>query len=74
MKMPSKRQYDLVLDDGPDSKIPLHNEDAFQHGINFHAKVIIIMSVCLVIAVINLADFAQFTSVTRERLFLPVRI
>ena len=37
--MPSKKQYDLVSDDGYDSRIPLHNEDAFQHGIPFQAKV-----------------------------------
>ena len=39
IKMPSKKQYDLVSDDGYDSRIPLHNEDAFQHGIPFQAKV-----------------------------------
>lgn len=39
VKMPSKKQYDLVSDDGYDSKIPLHNEEAFQHGIDFQAKV-----------------------------------
>lgn len=38
-KMPSKKQYDLVSDDGYDSRIPLHNEEAFQHGISFTAKV-----------------------------------
>ncbi|WAR31750.1 CAPON-like protein [Mya arenaria] len=37
--MPSKKEYDLVSDDGYDSRIPLHNEDAFQHGISFQAKV-----------------------------------
>lgn len=37
--MPSKKEYDLVSDDGFDSRIPLHNEDAFQHGIHFQAKV-----------------------------------
>ena len=37
--MPSKKEYDLVSDDGYDSRIPLHNEDAFQHGIYFTAKV-----------------------------------
>ncbi|KAK3593733.1 hypothetical protein CHS0354_013631 [Potamilus streckersoni] len=36
--MPSKREYDLVSDDGCDTRIPLHNEDAFQHGIHFKAK------------------------------------
>ncbi|XP_074655136.1 carboxyl-terminal PDZ ligand of neuronal nitric oxide synthase protein-like isoform X2 [Tubulanus polymorphus] len=38
--MPSKNQYDLVQDDGYDSRIPLHSEEAFQHGINFQAKYI----------------------------------
>ncbi|KAL4694985.1 hypothetical protein H8957_002174, partial [Semnopithecus entellus] len=36
--MPSKTKYNLV-DDGHDLRIPLHNEDAFQHGICFEAKV-----------------------------------
>lgn len=36
--MPGKTKYNLV-DDGTDLRIPLHNEDAFQHGINFEAKV-----------------------------------
>lgn len=38
--MLSKRQYDLVSEDGYDTRIPLHNEDAFQHGIHFQAKYI----------------------------------
>ncbi|KAK2858205.1 hypothetical protein Q7C36_006124 [Tachysurus vachellii] len=37
--MPVKTKYNLV-DDGHDLRIPLHNEDAFQHGINFEAKYI----------------------------------
>ena len=48
--MPSKKEYDLVSDDGYDSRIPLHNEDAFQHGIYFTAKVlglILIESICM---------------------------
>lgn len=36
--MPAKTKYNLV-DDGHDLRIPLHNEEAFQHGINFEAKV-----------------------------------
>lgn len=36
--MPAKTKYNLV-DDGQDLRIPLHNEEAFQHGINFEAKV-----------------------------------
>ncbi|XP_007893847.2 carboxyl-terminal PDZ ligand of neuronal nitric oxide synthase protein isoform X2 [Callorhinchus milii] len=37
--MPSKTKYNLV-DDGHDLRIPLHNEEAFQHGISFEAKYI----------------------------------
>uniref|UniRef100_A0A3B5L4E8 Carboxyl-terminal PDZ ligand of neuronal nitric oxide synthase protein n=1 Tax=Xiphophorus couchianus TaxID=32473 RepID=A0A3B5L4E8_9TELE len=37
--MPGKTKYNLV-DDGHDLRIPLHNEEAFQHGINFEAKYI----------------------------------
>ncbi|KAL6108384.1 nos1ap [Pungitius sinensis] len=37
--MPAKSKYNLV-DDGHDLRIPLHNEEAFQHGINFEAKYI----------------------------------
>ncbi|XP_078499911.1 carboxyl-terminal PDZ ligand of neuronal nitric oxide synthase protein isoform X2 [Lissotriton helveticus] len=37
--MPGKSKYNLV-DDGHDLRIPLHNEDAFQHGICFEAKYI----------------------------------
>jgi hypothetical protein len=33
------RDYDPMSDDGYDSKIPLHNDEAFQHGIQFNAKV-----------------------------------
>lgn len=36
--MPAKSKYNLV-DDRHDLRIPLHNEDAFQHGICFEAKV-----------------------------------
>lgn len=36
--MPVKNRYNLV-DDGCDSRVPLHNEEAFQHGIHFQAKV-----------------------------------
>lgn len=38
-KMPGRTKYNLV-DDGHDLRIPLHNEEAFQHGINFEAKYI----------------------------------
>ncbi|KAJ0032687.1 hypothetical protein NQD34_002768 [Periophthalmus magnuspinnatus] len=37
--MPVRTKYNLV-DDGHDLRIPLHNEEAFQHGINFDAKYI----------------------------------
>ncbi|KAJ8300838.1 hypothetical protein KUTeg_022357 [Tegillarca granosa] len=41
MKMlANKKQYDLVSEDGYDSRIPLHNDDAFNHGIHFQAKYI----------------------------------
>ncbi|XP_050514739.1 dystrophin-like protein 1 isoform X2 [Diabrotica virgifera virgifera] len=38
--MPSKRQYDLVQNDDYDTRIPLHPEEAFHHGITFQAKYI----------------------------------
>ncbi|XP_066260345.1 carboxyl-terminal PDZ ligand of neuronal nitric oxide synthase protein isoform X3 [Euwallacea similis] len=38
--MPSKRQYDLVQNDDYDTRIPLHPEEAFHHGITFQAKLI----------------------------------
>ncbi|CAF3388752.1 unnamed protein product [Rotaria sp. Silwood1] len=34
------RDYDPMSDDGYDSKIPLHNDEAFQHGIQYDAKFI----------------------------------
>ncbi|CAF0762901.1 unnamed protein product [Adineta steineri] len=34
------RNYDPMSEDGYDSKIPLHNDEAFQHGIQFNAKFI----------------------------------
>ncbi|XP_063001029.1 carboxyl-terminal PDZ ligand of neuronal nitric oxide synthase protein-like [Elgaria multicarinata webbii] len=34
-----KNRYNLV-DDAGDSRVPLHNEEAFQHGIHFQAKYI----------------------------------
>uniref|UniRef100_A0A8C6UKT0 Carboxyl-terminal PDZ ligand of neuronal nitric oxide synthase protein n=1 Tax=Neogobius melanostomus TaxID=47308 RepID=A0A8C6UKT0_9GOBI len=37
--MPVRTKYNLV-DDGHDLRIPLHNEEAFQHGLNFEAKYI----------------------------------
>ncbi|XP_029105871.1 carboxyl-terminal PDZ ligand of neuronal nitric oxide synthase protein-like isoform X1 [Scleropages formosus] len=37
--MPGKTKYNLV-DDGHDLRIPMHNEEAFQHGVNFEAKYI----------------------------------
>lgn len=38
--MPSKRDYDLVQNDDYDTRIPLHPEEAFHHGITFQAKYI----------------------------------
>lgn len=38
-KMPSKKQYNLVQNDDFDTRVPLHPEEAFQHGITFQAKV-----------------------------------
>lgn len=35
--MPGRNRYNLV-DDLADSRIPLHNEEAYQHGIHFQAK------------------------------------
>ncbi|KAF7688782.1 carboxyl-terminal PDZ ligand of neuronal nitric oxide synthase protein [Silurus meridionalis] len=37
--MPGRNRYNLV-DDAADSRVPLHNDEAFQHGINFQAKYI----------------------------------
>ncbi|KAG8232812.1 hypothetical protein J437_LFUL013573 [Ladona fulva] len=36
--MPSKKQYNLVQNDDYDTRIPLHTDEAFQHGICFQAK------------------------------------
>ncbi|XP_044751081.1 capon-like protein isoform X4 [Coccinella septempunctata] len=38
--MPSKKQYDLVQNDDYDTRIPLHSDEAFHHGITFNAKFI----------------------------------
>lgn len=35
--MPARNRYNLV-DDVADSRVPLHNDEAYQHGINFQAK------------------------------------
>ncbi|KAK2819361.1 hypothetical protein Q5P01_024922 [Channa striata] len=35
--MPARNRYNLV-DDVADSRLPLHNEEAYQHGIHFQAK------------------------------------
>ncbi|XP_074067753.1 carboxyl-terminal PDZ ligand of neuronal nitric oxide synthase protein-like [Macrotis lagotis] len=37
--MPVKNRYNLV-DEGGDARLPLHSEEAFQHGIQFQAKYI----------------------------------
>ena len=39
------RDYDKV-DDLYDTRIPLHNEDVFQHGIRFKAKVRRLFTAC----------------------------
>lgn len=36
--MPARNRYNLV-DDVADSRVPLHNDEAYQHGIHFQAKV-----------------------------------
>lgn len=41
----SKNQYDLVSEDGCDIRIPLHNDEAFKHGIHFQTKYIGTMDV-----------------------------
>lgn len=44
LKMPGKlrrNEYDLV-EEAYDSKSPVHNEDAFEHGIVFRVKVLLI--------------------------------
>lgn len=41
----SKNQYDLVSEDGCDVRIPLHNDEAFKHGIHFQTKYIGTMDV-----------------------------
>ena len=33
------RAYNPMFEDGFDNKIPLHNDEAFQHGIEFKVKV-----------------------------------
>nr|XP_022321424.1 carboxyl-terminal PDZ ligand of neuronal nitric oxide synthase protein-like [Crassostrea virginica]XP_022321426.1 carboxyl-terminal PDZ ligand of neuronal nitric oxide synthase protein-like [Crassostrea virginica] len=43
--MMSKSQYDLVSEDGYDARIPLHNDEAFKHGIHFQTKYIGTMEV-----------------------------
>jgi hypothetical protein len=39
MSVKKTRDYNPMSEDGYDSKIPLHNDAAFQHGIQFNAKV-----------------------------------
>ncbi|XP_059472266.1 carboxyl-terminal PDZ ligand of neuronal nitric oxide synthase protein isoform X2 [Neocloeon triangulifer] len=38
--MPSKKQYNLVQNDDYDTRIPLHPDEAYHHGITFQAKFI----------------------------------
>ena len=37
--MPSKKNYSLVPNNELDLRIPLHSDEAFQHGISFQAQV-----------------------------------
>ncbi|XP_022704534.1 carboxyl-terminal PDZ ligand of neuronal nitric oxide synthase protein-like isoform X3 [Varroa jacobsoni] len=38
--MPSRKQYNLVADEVFDTRVPLHSDDLFQHGISFNVKFI----------------------------------
>ncbi|XP_071506835.1 carboxyl-terminal PDZ ligand of neuronal nitric oxide synthase protein-like [Diadema antillarum] len=38
--MPSRRNKYNLVEDAYDTRIPLHSEEAFQHGIHFQAKYI----------------------------------
>jgi hypothetical protein len=38
--MPSKKQYDLVLDNGIDTNTDMPSDEAFQKGLQFPAKVL----------------------------------
>lgn len=40
MPRPTRVPYDIIVDDLYDTRVPLHNELAFQHGIHFDAKYI----------------------------------
>ncbi len=35
------RAYNPMCDDAYDNKIPLHDDEEFQHGIQFNVKVIV---------------------------------
>ena len=37
--MPTKKNKYNLVEDAYDTRIPLHSEEAFQHGIDFSAKV-----------------------------------
>lgn len=43
VRMPSKKQYDLVTEDGADSLIPVHSEEAFKLGVTFEVKVSVLL-------------------------------
>ena len=47
------RDYDPMSEDGYDSKIPLHNDEAFQHGIQFTTKVKKIINLFFVVILLN---------------------
>ena len=45
--MPSKKQYSLVPNNEFDLRIPLHSDEAFQHGISFQAQVSLCVCMCV---------------------------
>ena len=57
MRMPSKKQYNLVINDELDSRVPLHPDEAFATGIKFSAKVSTICYSWLLCNLINIWDF-----------------
>lgn len=61
--MPSKKQYDLVQNDDYDTRIPLHPEEAFHHGITFQAKVRTIFFINFFLYSGVIYDFLKFADV-----------
>ncbi|KAG1676675.1 Carboxyl-terminal PDZ ligand of neuronal nitric oxide synthase protein [Nymphon striatum] len=68
--MPTKKQYNLVNDDAYDSRIPLHSEEAFHHGIPFHVKLELV-EVSMLRRLFTLCMFTAFLY-NRRRGGLPV--